>query len=183
MNIVILNGAQSSEKTALEHTVDHLAEEISKRNHLITKFNLKSLNIKQCIGCFACWVKTPGVCIHKDDMVAIYKAIVKSDLLIFATPLIMGFVSSLTKKVGERILPLDLPFLKLANGESHHALRYPTSPILGLLLEPEDDTDDEDIKLVTDVYKRTAINFHTTLKFVHLTSDSIEEVINAIINT
>jgi multimeric flavodoxin WrbA len=30
--------------------------------------NLREKKVKNCIGCFTCWSKTPGECIHKDDM-------------------------------------------------------------------------------------------------------------------
>ena len=28
---------------------------------------LRRKTIKNCIGCYTCWTKTPGKCIHKDD--------------------------------------------------------------------------------------------------------------------
>jgi multimeric flavodoxin WrbA len=32
---------------------------------------LADKDIGYCSGCYSCWTKTPGVCIHKDDMRAI----------------------------------------------------------------------------------------------------------------
>ena len=29
---------------------------------------LREKSIKNCIGCLTCWTKTPGTCIHKDNM-------------------------------------------------------------------------------------------------------------------
>jgi len=29
---------------------------------------LRKKTVKNCIGCFTCWAKAPGVCAHKDDM-------------------------------------------------------------------------------------------------------------------
>ena len=56
------------------------------------------------------------------------------------------------------------------------------SPHLGLLLEPEEDTDDEDIGIVTDMHKRLAINFHSELKFTRTTKDPVTEVVYEISN-
>ena len=33
----------------------------------IKYFDLSSLKIANCMGCFACWTKTPGKCIIRDD--------------------------------------------------------------------------------------------------------------------
>ena len=44
--------------------------------------------MKYCFGCYSCWTKTPGVCIHKDDMTKeLYPKFLASDLTILATPL------------------------------------------------------------------------------------------------
>ena len=49
---------------------------------------VKNQKIKHCIGCFTCWTKTPGNCIHKDDMTKeLFPKWLKSDLVVYATPL------------------------------------------------------------------------------------------------
>ena len=62
----------------------------------------------------------------------------------------------------------------------HYQARYDKYPQLGLLLEKNSDSDDEDVEIISDMYIRDAINFHATLCFTKLTSDPIEEVIDEI---
>jgi hypothetical protein len=68
----------------------------------------------------------------------------------------------------DRLIVLLHPYIEIVNGECHHRKRYEKYPNLGLILEKEPDTDDEDIKLVKDIFDRLAINFHSKLVFVKM---------------
>ena len=49
---------------------------------------LRRKTIQNCIGCYTCWTKTPGKCIHKDDMAAeLFPKWLASDMVVYATPL------------------------------------------------------------------------------------------------
>jgi multimeric flavodoxin WrbA len=91
---------------------------------------LHELKIAPCRACFACWVKTPGVCVNRDDGFKIACETVKSDLLILITPVVFGGYSSILKKSFERILPILTPFFKRIDGEVHHVLRYKRYPAI-----------------------------------------------------
>jgi len=77
----------------------------------------------------------------------------------------MGFPSELFKRANDKHLPLIHPYMEVDQGEAHHLKRYPRYPRLGLLLEPEADTDSRDLQIVTDIHCRTALNFKTRLEF------------------
>ena len=42
--------------------------------------DLSKLKIKNCVGCFGCWVKTPGKCVIRDDATKVYPLIAKSEI-------------------------------------------------------------------------------------------------------
>lgn len=88
---------------------------------------LKGKNINYCVGCFTCWTKTPGVCVHKDDMPELLKKIRTCDIIVYATPLYNYNMTALLKVFQERTLPLlDPHFVKV--GEAHrHPYRYETN--------------------------------------------------------
>jgi hypothetical protein len=176
MNIIVLNGNQDPISHTFDSYLNDLSEKLQEKGHILAMYCLREMDIRQCIGCFNCFTKTPGICIHADDMIAVYKTIVRSDLMVFASPLSMGFVSSTIKRATDRIIPLVLPYLQISQGECRHPLRYARSPLLGLLVGPEEDTDDEDAAIVADMHKRLASNFHSELKFTRLTKDPVAEV-------
>ena len=50
--------------------------------------NLKQKKINYCLGCYTCWTKTPGICVHKDDMaLELLPKWQESDIAIYASPL------------------------------------------------------------------------------------------------
>lgn len=85
---------------------------------------LRKKKIARCTGCFTCWTKTPGVCIHKDDMADIMKLEDGADLVVYAYPLYHFGIISLLKQYIERTLPRANPQLILRDdGETTHPLR------------------------------------------------------------
>lgn len=141
------------------------------------------MNIRFCTGCWNCWWKTPGRCATTDDAEMIFKSVINSDFVIFASPLMAGFTSSSLKKITDRLIVLLHPYSKILNGEIHHEKRYDVYPDIGLILEKEKDTDSVDIDIVNSIYDRFAINFHTERRFTKFIHDSkIEDIVNETCN-
>jgi multimeric flavodoxin WrbA len=180
MNIIILNGNPDQKQKDLDRYIKALGTDLTARGHVFQSFLLRDMDIRHCIGCWDCWLKSPGLCVHRDDMPLIYKAVMAADLVIFASPVIMGFMSALLKRANERFIPLIHPYIVLAEGECHHRGRYDRYPGVGILLHRNPDTDDEDIAIITDIYRRQAINFKSTLRCTFTTEQSIPEVSRAI---
>jgi len=176
MKITIYNGSETDGHSGLDVHVRSLMDQLGD-DHQIEEIRLSSLDIKYCNGCWGCWVKEPGTCVTKDDIPVIHKSFLRSDLVIFATPLKMGFPNALTKKVQDKLIPLVHPYITLVNNESHHEPRYEKYPGWGLLLEPETDTSQADIELVSSIYERTALNIKTNLHFTLTTSSPVKEII------
>jgi multimeric flavodoxin WrbA len=180
MNVTILNGNPKSENIVFDNYLNELSNYLQQQNHQSVVFILRDMNIKPCIGCFDCWIKTPGICVSKDDSPEIIRNYINSDFVLFASPVIMGFTSALLKKAQEKILPIGHPYFRLLNGETHHIKRYEKYPSIGLLLDKNKETDNEDINIISDIYKRNAINLYTSLCFVKYLSDPVKELENEI---
>ncbi len=164
----------------LQNGVNELSTELKKTNQ-VDLFCLDEMNLKFCVGCWTCWWKEPGRCIHKDDGDKIFESVINSDFIVFISPLRAGFISSSLKKITDRLIVLLHPYIQFVNNESHHHKRYEKYPDFGLIVKKESDTDDEDLKIVKDMYDRFAINFHNKQAFIKTIDDNtIEELITEI---
>ena len=180
MKITILNGNPHTSKITFDGYLKSLSEELTSNGHAVTDFELREMDIKYCIGCFGCWVKSPGECRSGDESREVCRAYINSDFVLWASPVVMGFYSALLKKVTDKFICLVHPYGEFIEGEVHHLPRYDHYPMTGLLLEKGSDTDDEDIQIISDIHNRTALNFKSSLAFTKLTIDPVEEVAGAI---
>jgi multimeric flavodoxin WrbA len=121
---------------------------------------LNEHEIDHCVGCFGCWITTPGECVIKDYGQEVAKQVIQSDITIFLTPLSFGGYSSTMKKAVDRLIPLISPFFTKVRGEVHHEPRYDKYPhMIGLGVDDRKDPDAE--KIFKMLIQRNAINFHS----------------------
>jgi len=179
MTATLINANPFPEDYEFDQALGQLRDEMIRRSDSVSFFLLREMKIRYCVGCWDCWWKTPGRCRHRDDMEEVHRAIVNSRWLIFATPLVAGFVSSLLKKLNDRMIPLIHPYMDIIQGECHHLRRYPHYPYLGLILREEEEGDSEDMDITAQIYRRFAINFHSQLRFVHTHPVNRKEVLRA----
>ena len=134
MKVLAINSsARIGGHSKTELMLNHLVEGMRDAGADVEVINLHKKSIKNCIGCFTCWTKTPGRCIHKDDMSnEIYPKYLDADLLVLATPLYHFTVNATMKTFIERTLPDLQPFFKLRNGVTSHPMRHKTPPVVAL---------------------------------------------------
>lgn len=85
---------------------------------------LKDKKIDYCVGCFTCWTKTPGVCIHKDDMPELLEKMRPADVLVYASPLYVYTVTAQMKAFLDRTIPLLSPYIVKRGDQFIHPRRY-----------------------------------------------------------
>jgi multimeric flavodoxin WrbA len=175
--IVIVNGSPAHIKTQLSPFLKKLREQASLQAIQVSYFTLHEKDIRSCIGCWDCWWKTPGLCRHTDDMSVVLKAIINSDLIIYASPLIIGMYSALLKKFHDRTVPLVHPYVEIKNGENHHKKRYPKYPKMGVIID-ENDASQEEISNVKYIFNRIAINFHSEVQFFYSVQQANEKTVS-----
>jgi multimeric flavodoxin WrbA len=157
MNALLLNGARESDifSNKIGNKIINAGE---KEGWKIDPIILRDKNIGPCRGCFNCWIKTPGQCIIKDDAQEVVQKIVKTDLLIYLTPIIFGGYSYHLKKVLDRSIGIIMPFFRKVEGEVHHKMRYKQYPyLLGIGIDYS--ADPNNAKLFDKLIERNSLNF------------------------
>lgn len=129
MNVLIINGSpkvkNSNTYKLTSAFLDGMREKITDIE--VRELDVYALDIKPCRGCFACWNKTPGVCVIDDDMNSALKDVLWADLTIWSFPLYYFSVPGALKNFIDRHLPLVLPFMEEKEnqtGSGGHASRY-----------------------------------------------------------
>ena len=181
MKTLILNANPAPGSAELNDYLNKLEQKLQTSGE-VEICNLAEANIHFCTGCWSCWLKTPGRCVFRDEMDRILPKIIAADVLIFATPLVMGFIHSSLKKAMDRSIPLLLPYIGIYHGECHHYLRYSKSPALALLVEKEPDTDEEDLEIVTHTFQRLSLNFRNRLLWVKTTEVDVAKVFEEVMH-
>jgi multimeric flavodoxin WrbA len=177
MRITILNGEPEAASAFDLYLLD-VARRLTALGHAVTTMDLRTLDLKGCSGCFSCWLKTPGECQKRDESAAVCRAAIGADLLVLASPITMGFTTSLLKRAADQMIPLVHPYLEMEGGEAHHRARYASYPAFGLLLGEGADADAEDIEITTAMWARMARNLKSRLVVTGLASRPAEEVAN-----
>jgi len=170
MKIFVLDGC----KQDYDNVKVNLNAELAMRGHQVEWFKVKDKEIQYCVGCWTCWTKTPGKCIHNDDTTPLLEGVINSDFFIHLTENSLGFNTSLSKKAHDKLVALLHPHIELVNGECHHVMRYEKVPNMGLIYI-DTSNNPSDYSLVKEVTERQALNLRNKLKFSeHITN--VEEV-------
>lgn len=114
MNILSLLGSsrkKGNTSLMLNNYIKGVKE--SKRETNIQEIFIQNKDIKYCKGCNSC--KTEGresKCIINDDMKDIYSSVIKSEVIIFATPVYVFNIPAQLKTVIDRLYALDFNIFK-----------------------------------------------------------------------
>jgi multimeric flavodoxin WrbA len=121
LDVVVLNGARAKD-IIVDEATSILQAGLASAN--VSSYRLRDLKIADCVGCFGCWVKTPGTCVIDDPAREVAAKLAQSDLFVIVSPIVFGGYSYELKKVLDRQIPTLLPFMEKYKGEIHHPLRY-----------------------------------------------------------
>ncbi len=139
---------------------DEVAGKIKEYFGNDTKLVSLKKEIQYCIGCWSCWLKTPGECAIKDVMTEFYPYYVNSDKVILLLDTDQGFINHTAKSFLTERFPIFIPILKSWTGECHHLARYDKYPELYFYYDTCELTREED-QVIEDYLYRTAYHFQS----------------------
>ena len=131
-------------------------------------------NIHNCVGCFGCWVKTPGKCVICDGYHETGIGLSKCTEVIYISRCCYGSISPFVKMVQDRALPYIHPDFVIRKGETHHKRRYNNIITLSSHLYGENITDTEK-ETARNLLKANADNYDGLVKDVYF-YNSVEEL-------
>ena len=157
MKALILDGSKEGD-AVLKMAHDILKEKLTSAGWEVNSFILRDTKIAPCMGCFDCWLKTPGVCTINDAGRETTKTAAQSDLWVFLTPITFGGYSSELKKAVDRMPPVLVPVFVKANDEVHHKPRFSRHPNL-VAFALLSNMDSEYKSIFKNFLHRNALNF------------------------
>lgn len=132
-----------------------------KRKDVITISNDEP--IRPCIGCFGCWVKTPGKCVIRDFYGDMGEYLSKCSEVVIISRCCYGGFSPFVKNVLDRSIPYLHPGFAIKNGEMHHKMRYENEFELCVWFYEEGMTAAEEWT-ARNIVQANAVNLGCTLK-------------------
>ena len=127
--VVILDGCGLPDGD-LAPALDGLLDVFRRDGSEIETFHLHEMKLAHCLGCFNCWLKTPGMCVEDDAGRQVAQAVIRSDTTVLFTPVTFGGYAPDLKKMMDRFVQLISPYFLMDHGEVHHLERYARRPRL-----------------------------------------------------
>ena len=129
MKILALNSSPRKNRGGTATILNVFLEGAKEAGAEIDLVYVHDLKIKPCLGCFACWVKTPGVCVQQDDMKNLLVKRRNADALVLATPVYVDGMTSTLKAVLDRSIPLVQPFFEIRDDHCRHPPLHKRDPV------------------------------------------------------
>lgn len=143
--------------TTKEHLGEQMTAELLRSGKNQAQFewiDTTGMHISHCTGCNYCWLKTPGICVVKDDYQPILKKMSKAGQVWLISDIRFGFLSYHAKKIVDRVMPLVTMYLKFKDGQMRHVMRYAHQPDIGIVY-----SGDGDQAYLNRWCRRVALNF------------------------
>jgi multimeric flavodoxin WrbA len=134
--------------------------------------------VHHCVGCFGCWIKTPGRCVIGDRGSDFAGLLATHNALITVSRPVFGWLSSEVKALLDRSISFLLPFFTERNGGMHHIPRYDINNSLKFIFYGDNITEEEQLT-AKKIAKANSINLKSeTLDIIFC--NSLEKVKEAL---
>jgi multimeric flavodoxin WrbA len=174
MKITIFDLRKATDGELLTKAIENYYRKSDKDREVIV-YQSDETEIKDCIGCWSCWWKTPGKCALIDQASNIYKDYIHSDEVVLLFDTANGFIDGKGKTFLDRAIQHFLPYIKLRNGECVHLARYGKYPAMNFYFD-KNGLSMEEANVIKSYLARSAYHFQSACKEILYENDSVETV-------
>jgi hypothetical protein len=175
MNITILNGNPDRHNQEFDRYLDLYRVKMHNTGHYVRSFMLREMSIADLRS-----AESANTIDHneiKDDFRYILNGLDETDLLIIASPLEQGFLTILTKSAMDRLTKVLQPSQYRPSSWLDGKTEMTGLPIMGMILQKEADTTEQDLLLNQLSGERIAANIHTVLDFCITTDTGVSDAV------
>jgi multimeric flavodoxin WrbA len=129
MKVTVLNGSPNMDKGNTALILTPFVEGLMEAGAEVEVYYTQKLKIRPCNGDLSCWLKTPGVCIHRDDMALLLPKLGESDLLVLSIPLYVDGMPGPVKNFIDRMIPRGDMRIEIRDGRCRHPIRKGLKPL------------------------------------------------------
>jgi hypothetical protein len=132
MKVVALNVAPRMESGNTQSILNPFIIGLKQAGAAVDLIMAEKKDVRQCIGCFSCYATTPGICVHDDEMPGIINRISDADIFVLASPIYLDGITSLGKKLIDRMVVFLDPHFSTDEEGVLHPLRkkFPSKMVL-----------------------------------------------------
>lgn len=109
MNVVAINSSPRMDKGNTAIILNPFLDGMRAAGAEVDLFYTRKMDVKMCLGCFACWHKKKGECVQQDDMTALYPKLQCAQIWVLATPLYECGMTGPLKNVLDRTVACHYP--------------------------------------------------------------------------
>lgn len=175
MNITILNGNPDMHNQEFNRYLDLYKVKMHNTGHYVRSFMLRDMKIldlrsEDSINIFDNKEFT-------DDFRYILNSLDETDLMIIASPLEQGFLTGFTKMILDRLTKVLQPSQYSPSPWLTERTGIARLPLMGMILQKEADTSEQDLLLNKLSGERIAANIHTVLDFCITTDTGVSDAV------
>jgi len=124
MKVMVINAAPRKEAGNTQMILNPFLVGLRGKETQVDEVLLGNKKIERCKGCFTCYARTPGTCVHSDDLPALVERIRDTDMLVLATPVYIDGMTGLAKSFIDRLVVFLDPHFEEYDGGLRHPLRW-----------------------------------------------------------
>lgn len=123
--VLVINASPRSREGYTYLLLDRFLQGVYKVSHQVEMIHLNDYRLRECCGCWYCWQKGDGKCIHDsvDDGRKILQMMEECDLLVLAFPLYSDGIPARLKMLFDRRVAMLKPFMTNGLGKTRHPRR------------------------------------------------------------